>query len=301
MKKSVIIKLIVFFILAINLPITTAARLPVIGGDTNSWGEILNTFLNISLDEGGWIRNNRIGTNQINESSITAEKINVSSINTAHIIDNTITINDLGASSVNSTNIVDFTILASDIANATITAVKLSLGIITAEYLASSSVNTTHIIDGTIQASDLAEGIIDGGQLNNTITMDANLNIKGKYNFSVNTTALFIDVQNGKVGINTTSPTTTFDVNGVVNATKFDLGIETITAQCSSDGCIANATCPSGKRVLYGNTADNSLLCDTVPLNCNSYCTIGNTSCSILENSILDSASVYVVCAKIAG
>jgi hypothetical protein len=47
--------LVLIFILLINF--SAAARLPVIGADTDTWGDLLNAFLNISHDAGGFLKN----------------------------------------------------------------------------------------------------------------------------------------------------------------------------------------------------------------------------------------------------
>jgi hypothetical protein len=38
----------------------SAARLPIVEGDTNTWGTILNEFLNVSLNETGHLRANNL-------------------------------------------------------------------------------------------------------------------------------------------------------------------------------------------------------------------------------------------------
>ena len=51
--KSLLI--IILFIFLINF--SSAARLPTIGGDSGAWGDVLNNFLNVSLNESGGLRN----------------------------------------------------------------------------------------------------------------------------------------------------------------------------------------------------------------------------------------------------
>ena len=49
-----IISIIGFLLILINF--ISAARVPTVGGDNNNWGTILNNYLNISLNESGYLR-----------------------------------------------------------------------------------------------------------------------------------------------------------------------------------------------------------------------------------------------------
>ena len=53
-KTFFIISLILIFVLLINL---SSARMPVVGGDSDNWGTVLNNFLNVSLNDSGNLRN----------------------------------------------------------------------------------------------------------------------------------------------------------------------------------------------------------------------------------------------------
>ena len=55
--------------------LSSAARLPEVGGDTGSWGTVLNDFLNVSLAGNGTIRNNSVNSSMIFDDSITDEDI----------------------------------------------------------------------------------------------------------------------------------------------------------------------------------------------------------------------------------
>jgi len=88
-----------------------------------------------------------------------------------------------------------------------------------------NSVNTTSNIKGLLQNQ------INGTELADTITLNANMNILG-YNFSINNSDLFVDVNRGRVGIGTTNPSEKLDVSGNVavsgNITLTDLTINGI-------------------------------------------------------------------------
>jgi hypothetical protein len=56
-KKIHLIFIFLFIFFPLNV---SAAELPTVGGDENTWGTILNEFLNVSLNESGHLRSNNI-------------------------------------------------------------------------------------------------------------------------------------------------------------------------------------------------------------------------------------------------
>ncbi|MDD5700032.1 MAG: tail fiber domain-containing protein [Candidatus Nanoarchaeia archaeon] len=72
MRKEVLFG-ILFLILLINL--SSAARLPAVSGDSDTWGTVLNEFLNTSLNDTGHLRDNVVSTNQISEGTIVDDDI----------------------------------------------------------------------------------------------------------------------------------------------------------------------------------------------------------------------------------
>lgn len=176
----------------------------------------------------------------------------------------------LATASVNSTHLVDLTIVAADIANGVITAAKLVTGIITADYIAVGAVNTTHILDGTISETDLSPTSVnsthirDGSIQGVDINSNANLSVR-------NITAVLVD-----------------------------LGLETKTAECSTNGCTATATCTSGKVILFGYGTTGSLLGGISLGSADVECTTGATACSATDNQALtNTASVKIICARV--
>ena len=140
-----------FSILALVLLLTVsafAARLPTVSGDSNSWGDVLNTFLQVAQESGGNINSNYITSSMILDATIAARDLASNSINTTHILDATIGAIDIASGAVNNTHILDATIGAIDIA--------------------SGAVNTTHIVDGTIANADVASNAINGSQVAQT-------------------------------------------------------------------------------------------------------------------------------------
>lgn len=51
------------------------ARLPNPGGDEGNWGTILNDYLNTSHDSGGGLKNDTVGTSQLQDGAVTDAKI----------------------------------------------------------------------------------------------------------------------------------------------------------------------------------------------------------------------------------
>jgi hypothetical protein len=57
MKKEA---LFVILILVFLINFSSASRLPTVGGDSNSWGSVLNDYLNVSLNDTGQLRSDAI-------------------------------------------------------------------------------------------------------------------------------------------------------------------------------------------------------------------------------------------------
>ncbi len=54
------------------------SRLPIPGSDDGTWGDILNTYLEVSLNSDGTLANNTVGTNQIQNNAVTNAKLDSS-------------------------------------------------------------------------------------------------------------------------------------------------------------------------------------------------------------------------------
>lgn len=70
--RKVIFVLAVFFL---SISLVGASRMPTVGGDNESWGAILNDFLNVSLNDSGYLENNIVGTSNIIDYTITDSDI----------------------------------------------------------------------------------------------------------------------------------------------------------------------------------------------------------------------------------
>ncbi|MBN1156136.1 hypothetical protein JXA85_00835, partial [Candidatus Woesearchaeota archaeon] len=72
-----------------------------------------------------------------------------------------------------------------------------------------------------LSATNITAGTVDGTQLADTITLDANLNFVGtaSTDFAVNNSNIYVDFSASTVGINTTAPGSALTVIGTVNAT----------------------------------------------------------------------------------
>jgi hypothetical protein len=91
-------KLILVFSLIVILSLTfvSASRLPSVGSDNSTWGDVLNDYLS---------RLAGANATELNLTMVNGTNIYSSSINTLHILDKTITGNDLADNSVNSSAI----------------------------------------------------------------------------------------------------------------------------------------------------------------------------------------------------
>ena len=74
MKKIFLILTGIIFI-TLGLGIVLAARMPVVNGDPNTWGTVLNTYLNISHNDSGQLRNNTVASLQIINETIVDDDI----------------------------------------------------------------------------------------------------------------------------------------------------------------------------------------------------------------------------------
>ena len=53
------------------------ARLPEVGGDQGNWGSILNDYLKTSHNDDGTLANNTVGTNQLQNNSVTTAQLDI--------------------------------------------------------------------------------------------------------------------------------------------------------------------------------------------------------------------------------
>lgn len=74
-----------------------------------------------------------------------------------------------------------------------------------------------------------------------------------------------------------------------------EAGVTPITASCSA-GVTCTATCPAGKKIVYGMTADWYATCYYGPNYCSGYCTPGASSCSVVGLGGGGGGSIYAVC-----
>ena len=238
MFKRVVLVLIILLCL---LSSVQAARFPIIGGDGDNWGTILNDLLNVSLDDGGYLEADTVNSTHILDSSVSSDDVNESAINTTHILDGSLISQDIATDAINASHILNYSVLSQHVMPGAIMTAHLANNSIDVNKLQASSVNSTHIIDTTIQGEDIADGVITGDHINSTTNITAN----------------------------------------VINATRVILNLTTATDDCNVAFCTATATCPAGMNVLFGMSASTSIECDTAPLNCGNYCIPGDTDCSI--------------------
>ena len=75
-------------------------RLPKPGSDQGKWGEILNDYLSQSHKADGTLKDNTVGTNQLQTNSITTSQLQDSSITTLKLADNATTTDKLANGAV---------------------------------------------------------------------------------------------------------------------------------------------------------------------------------------------------------
>jgi hypothetical protein len=121
-------------------------RLPIPGGDDDTWGDILNGFLEVSLNADGTLANNTVGTNQVQNNAVTNAQLDSST-------QSAITKANSSVQTVNSKTGPTVTLAASDVS-----------AIPTSQLGAASGVAT---LDGssTLTAAQLPSSVVFGSWL----------------------------------------------------------------------------------------------------------------------------------------
>ncbi len=83
------------------------ARLPVPGSDSGSWGDVLNDFLLTSHATSGALKNDSVGTSQLQANSITASQLQSSSVTTPALANNSVTAPKLADNTITSAKLAD--------------------------------------------------------------------------------------------------------------------------------------------------------------------------------------------------
>jgi len=85
--------------------VVLAARLPTVGGDSNSWGTVMNDFLNVAHESGGNIKSGYITGGMIAENTIQRGDLVDDLINSSKIADGQVRNVDIGNAAVNGSQI----------------------------------------------------------------------------------------------------------------------------------------------------------------------------------------------------
>ncbi len=96
----------------------------------------------------------------------------------------------------------------------------------------------TYYMDFQVNDVDLDKGGTERLQFQSPV----GYKVSGTDNFTVDTNTLFVDTTNKRVGINTTSPTATLDVNGTFRANNGVRVLRRVTAQQSAVTCATTGT-----------------------------------------------------------
>ena len=148
MHKKIFQALIIGIVLILNIATVQAARLPVVGEDSNAWGTLLNEYLFVSLTQNGTIKDGIINDKNLDFSNITLADF-TNDANYLVTVGNT-NINT-GTIKAEKLNLTDITL--SDFNN------DLGLG----SLATLSTITTLEITDGTIVNNDISAsaGIAD--------------------------------------------------------------------------------------------------------------------------------------------
>jgi len=143
---------------------TTVPRLPQPGQDNGTWGEILNEYLSQALSTDGSLRDNSVGSAQLQANSVTSSALAPNSITNAALSSNAVTASTIADGSITEP-LLDTTVLAK--LNATVPdATTTSTGTVQlAGDLGGTA--TAPIVTKTYSKSDIGLGDVDN-------TSDAN-------------------------------------------------------------------------------------------------------------------------------
>jgi hypothetical protein len=206
----------ILFLIFISLfwfTLVSAERLPIVNGDSDNWGTIINGYLT-----------KLAGANAtfINTGNITIPNATNLSFYNSTGSEKLILTQD-GNLGIGETNPQQRLVVNGDL---NITSGNLTLG------------NKI-----TFRLGEIIDNLIDGWiTITGGLNVTDNLEVAGTSTFSggdlsVNTNDLYVDVSTQRVGINTASPSTTLDVNGILHADSGDYSTsETDTGQKWVDG-----------------------------------------------------------------
>lgn len=192
-----------FLFLILSVATVSAERLPTVGGDSDTWGTILNEYLSKLAGE---------NATDLNQTMVNGTNIYGSSINTTHIIDGTITDADI-SDTTNLTLGEKITFALGEIIDNIVDGwIRLTGNVnVTSNLNVMGDVNFTGLIYGNgSQLTGISGGIWTN--VSGTATYEDNVNVTG--NLTVDTNTLFVNSNTDQVGIGTATPSQVLDVVG---------------------------------------------------------------------------------------
>lgn len=134
------------------------ARLPNVGGDDGTWGDVLNDFLVQSHNADGALKSGSVGAAQLKPGSVTDEAISNGAVSALKITDGAIGSAQLSNGAIEEAHLASElkTKLNAGIADGAVTTVKLSDDAVTATKLADGSVTSAALADAAVPVSKLA-------------------------------------------------------------------------------------------------------------------------------------------------
>lgn len=169
------------------------ARLPKVGGDDGSWGQILNDYLAESHDDDGKLKAGSVGSSQLKSSSVTSTSI----------------------------------------ADGSITSAKIADGAVGGAQISDGAVQTTHIADGAVTAQQLADDVIlagpqgePGPQGETLVTVNAQ---ESDYTLGATDAGNAVEITSPS-GTTVTVPSGVFPIGSIVEVAQIGSGQVTLVA-----------------------------------------------------------------------
>lgn len=137
------------------------ARLPQLGGDAGTWGQVLNDYLSQAHKSDGTLKDGAVKASTIADGAVTSTAIAAGAISESQLASAVVTkINAGGSGSTTLAGDVTGPTTATVIAAGAVTSAKIANGAVSSTQLASQAVTAAKIADATITETQLSSAVV---------------------------------------------------------------------------------------------------------------------------------------------
>ena len=158
-----------------------------------------------------------VSSNNIADGTITSADLANNAVTSAKIADGAVANSDIASNAVTSSKIYDGTIASGDIASSAVTGSKIASSAVTENKLGTGAVTSTKIYDGTITNTDVSSSAALSWSKLATGTSSRLLTTNGS-GVVISATNLYFNGTD--LGIGTTDPETSLEVDGVIKTSE---------------------------------------------------------------------------------